>query len=108
MAINAISLAPIDRYLTALWERGGSDLLLTAFSPPLMRVDGQLIPIPGEPDARRRTTSSTSCSSVLTEDLEVELRTDREVDFSFSYNEGRPLPRATASSRWARSRCRCA
>ena len=43
-----------------LWERGASDLLITAFSPPLMRIDGQLIPIPGEPELDP-ITSSISC-----------------------------------------------
>ena len=49
MSIGGVTTAPIERYLAALWERGGSDLLITAFSPPLMRVDGQLDPDPGEP-----------------------------------------------------------
>ena len=52
MSTGSVNTAPIERYLAALWERGGSDLLITAFSPPLMRIDGQLIPIPGEPRAR--------------------------------------------------------
>ena len=49
MSIGGVNIAPIERYLAALWQSGGSDLLITAFSPPLIRVDGQLIPIPGEP-----------------------------------------------------------
>ena len=49
MSMSGVTLAPIERYLAALWERGGSDLLITAFSPPLMRIDGQLFPIPDEP-----------------------------------------------------------
>ena len=44
------TIEPIERYLAKLWEVSGSDLLITAFSPPLMRIDGQLIPIPGEPE----------------------------------------------------------
>ena len=54
-------LAPIERYLAALWERGGSDLLITAYSPPLMRIDGQLIPIPGRAGARPGPRASSSC-----------------------------------------------
>ena len=69
-----------------LWEAGGSDLLLTAFSPPLMRVDGQLIPIPGEPELDQDQVENLILG-VLTDDLKTELRTDKEVDFSFSFNK---------------------
>ena len=85
MAISAISLAPIDRFLNTLWERGGSDLLLTAYSRPLVRVDGQLIPIEDEPVLDEDHVEHLVLS-VLTEDLKHELRTNKEVDFSFSWN----------------------
>ena len=49
MATTHISLGPIERYLQTLWERDGSDLLLTAYSKPLVRIDGQLLPIEDEP-----------------------------------------------------------
>ena len=85
MSFGGVTLAPIERYLAALWERGGSDLLITAFSPPLMRVDGQLSPMPGEP-ALDQDDVMQMVLAVLTEDLKTELRTNKEVDFSFSYN----------------------
>ena len=103
MSLGGVTIAPIERYLATLWERGGSDLLITAFSPPLMRIDGQLIPIPGEPELDQDHVEQLILG-VLTEDLKTELRTNREVDFSFSYKKRRPVPRRTASSRWARSR----
>src|SRR5438105_4076285 len=37
----------IESYLDELWERKGTDLLLTAGAPPLVRVDGELTPIEG-------------------------------------------------------------
>jgi twitching motility protein PilT len=80
-----VAIEPIERYLSVLWERGGSDLLITAYSPPLMRVDGQLVPIPGEPSLDKDDVE-VLVLGVLTEDLKVELRQNREVDFSFSYN----------------------
>jgi twitching motility protein PilT len=86
VGLVGISSEPIERYLAALWERGGSDLLLTAFSPPLMRIDGELIPMPGEP-VLDLDAVETLVLGVLTEDLKVELRQNREVDFAFSYNE---------------------
>jgi len=81
-----VSLQPIERYLRVLWERGGSDLLITAFSPVLMRVDGQLVPIPNEPILDAEDVESIVLE-VLTEEQKAELRTEREVDFSFSFNK---------------------
>jgi len=39
----------IEPWLQALWEQGGTDLLLSGGSPPRIRVDGKLIPLPGAP-----------------------------------------------------------
>ena len=86
MSSGGVTLAPIEHYLAALWERGGSDLLITANSPPLMRIDGQLIPIPDEPSLDQESVEQLVLG-VLTDDLRQELRADREVDFSFSYND---------------------
>jgi twitching motility protein PilT len=83
---GGVRIGPIESYLATVWEHGGSDLLFTAFSPPLMRVDGQLIPIPGEPELDQAFVEQLVLG-VLTDDLKTELRTNREVDFSFSYNK---------------------
>ena len=37
----------IDGLLAALWQAGGTDLLLTVGLPPMLRVDGTLTPAPG-------------------------------------------------------------
>ena len=107
MSIGGVTIAPIERYLAALWERGGSDLLITAFSPPLMRVEGQLIPIPDEPSldqdavmhARagraQRRSQDRSCAP-----------TARSTSRSPTTASRGSAP--TASTKWARSRCRCA
>ncbi len=86
MSLGGVTIEPIERFLATLWEVGGSDLLLTPFSPPLMRVDGQLIPIPGEPELDQDHVEHLILG-VLTDDLKTELRRDREVDFSFTYNK---------------------
>src|SRR3954468_21153774 len=85
MSIGGVNIAPIERYLAAVWERGGSDLLITANSAPLMRVDGRLSPIPTEA-ALDQDDVMQLVLGVLGDDLESELRTEKEVDFSFSYN----------------------
>jgi len=35
----------VDPWLAEVWEKRGTDLLLTAFAPPLMRVDGEMHPV---------------------------------------------------------------
>jgi twitching motility protein PilT len=85
MSAGRVNLAPIERYLAAVWERGGSDLLITANTAPLMRVDGQLYPIPGEA-ALDQDAVLQLVLDVLSDDLTSELHTEKEVDFSFSFN----------------------
>jgi len=41
------STADIDVWLDELWDLRGTDLLLTAGAPPLMRVDGDMRPVTG-------------------------------------------------------------
>lgn len=43
------SLADLNRWLTQLVERRGSDLLLVADAPPCIRVDGQVVMLGGKP-----------------------------------------------------------
>src|SRR4051812_48147444 len=38
----------VDRLLNALWDGKGTDLMLTAGLPPMVRVDGTLAPVAGE------------------------------------------------------------
>ena len=39
----------LDRWLSTLQERSGSDLLLIAGAPPSLRVDGRILPLPEAP-----------------------------------------------------------
>ena len=78
--------AAIDPWITELWERGGTDLLLTAGAPPLLRVDGQMQPYDG-----MAPLTPTECdklvAQVLGEDLMAKFDFEGEVDFSFSWKE---------------------
>jgi twitching motility protein PilT len=86
MSMSPISIAPIDRYLTALWEKGGSDILLTAHNRPLVRIDGQLLPLEEEPVLSQDEVEHMVLS-VLTDDLKQDLRANKEVDFSFPWGD---------------------
>jgi twitching motility protein PilT len=69
--------------LKTLHEQGGSDLHLKVGRPPLMRVRGDLVPMPahaavGADDVERLI------DSVMNADQRARLRAERELDFSFA------------------------
>ena len=78
-------LAPeLDALLAELWGARGSDLLLTAGAPPLLRVDGDLRPAAGwEPLTGERVR--TLVVGLLGARLAAAYDAGTEVDFSFSW-----------------------
>ena len=78
--------APIDPWLQELWDRKGTDLLLTAGAPPLLRIDGQLEPYDALP-ALTPAEVDKLVAQVLGEDLMAKFDFECEVDFSFSWQE---------------------
>ena len=83
MTMVPINIAAIDRYLEPLWERGATDLHISAGAPPMIRVEGRLIPL-DEPDLGAEDATQLILS-VLSDDLALQLRREKEVDFSFSW-----------------------
>jgi twitching motility protein PilT len=84
--VNDARTTQIEPYLSELWSLHGTDLLLTAGAPPLIRVDGSLRPVSGaaalgQKDVERIVTS------VLAGELAKAFRASRDVDFSFSWGD---------------------
>ncbi|HXQ21215.1 MAG TPA: type IV pilus twitching motility protein PilT [Candidatus Acidoferrales bacterium] len=79
----APSLAPlsIQRFLELVVERGATDLHISAESPPLMRVHGELMPLPFPPLSANETKNL--CYSLLTDSQRHRFEEDSELDFSF-------------------------
>ena len=48
-----VNTALIDNYLQTLWQREGTDVLLVAGAPPMMRIDGEIERIDEPPAAAR-------------------------------------------------------
>jgi twitching motility protein PilT len=74
----------LGRFLQMVWDRGASDLHLTAGAPPVLRIDGNLVPIEGEermtpPDVARMIRS------LFTEDHWRDYLQNKQLDFSFSW-----------------------
>jgi twitching motility protein PilT len=78
--------ATLSTYLDAVWEQGASDLLLVAGSAPLLRIDGFLRPMVGEPILEPDVIEKYVRSMLRLEHREI-LERNRQVDFSFSWKD---------------------
>src|SRR5438094_8398945 len=93
-AVAGISHEPIDPYLEALVAKGGTDLLLTAGAPPLVRIDGRVTPLL---DVAPLTAEDTQAMvlGVLGDGLRAAFAETKDVDLSFNW-AGRARFRANA------------
>ena len=74
----------MDRWLDILWERGGSDLLLSGDSPPRIRVSGKLRPVEGARALTGQEIDAIARPLLTPGQLEI-FQDQLDVDFSFSY-----------------------
>lgn len=79
------ALSHVDRLLLAMWERGATDLILTAGAPPLMRVSGDLIP--AEEGKLSGADTATLLDGILTASGREPFGEKRELDFSFTWQD---------------------
>ncbi len=77
----------VEQALDYLVTKGGSDLHLSAGSPPLVRLHGALLPIPGTPEMTADDTQEILDSFLTDADKKAEFDKDSEVDFSFELND---------------------
>jgi twitching motility protein PilT len=84
--LSADQTSRIDAWLQPLWDRGGTDLLLSGGSQPRIRVSGQLHPLEGAP-----VLTGDEIKSIALELLTPEQRQTFEefldADFSFSWGD---------------------
>jgi twitching motility protein PilT len=76
----------IDGLLAALWQAGGTDLLLSVGLPPMLRVDGTLTPAPGTSALSAEDTNAL-LAEVLTPEQGDAWASRHEYDFSFSWRD---------------------
>ena len=74
----------IDACLRHLVQVGGSDLHLKVPSPPLTRLDGELVPIPGVAHLTPQDTEHAVFQMLDDKDKLQEFSAEREVDFAYS------------------------
>jgi twitching motility protein PilT len=77
----------VEQALHYLVEKGGSDLHLTVGAPPLVRLHGALLPIPGTPELTADDTAEVLESFLTDPDKREEFAADNEVDFSFELTD---------------------
>jgi twitching motility protein PilT len=82
------TLQLLDSLLDAVIERNASDMLLTTASEPMMRIEGSLETPPGLAPLDDRTMRDI-LGALLDESQQAQLDVDRDLDFAFSYHEGR-------------------
>jgi twitching motility protein PilT len=71
----------IQSFLEYVVQHGATDLHISSESPPLMRVDGELRPLPVPPLSANETKNL--CYSLLTESQRHRFEEENELDFSF-------------------------
>src|SRR5690606_15995961 len=71
----------LHQLLRAMIEKGASDMHITSGSPPLLRIDGSIIPLKLPPLSPMETKQL--CYSVLTEEQKVQFEKNKELDLSF-------------------------
>jgi twitching motility protein PilT len=76
----------IETWLQELWNHGGSDLLLSAGSPPRIRVDGKLRPIDGVPILTGEQINDIGLP-LLTDGQREIFAEQLDVDFAFSWGD---------------------
>jgi twitching motility protein PilT len=71
----------LHQLLRAMIEKGASDLHITTGSPPLLRIDGAIVPL--KLPALSPVETKQLCYSVLTEEQKIHFEKNRELDLSF-------------------------
>ena len=71
----------LHQLLRAMIEKGASDMHITTGAPPLLRIDGAIVPLKLQPLSPVDTKQL--CYSVLTEEQKIQFENVKELDLSF-------------------------
>jgi twitching motility protein PilT len=71
----------LHQLLKAMIEKGASDMHITTNVPPLLRIDGEVIPL--KLPALGPVETKQLCYSILTEEQKIKFEKTNELDFSF-------------------------
>jgi twitching motility protein PilT len=71
----------LHQLLRAMIDKGASDMHITTGSPPLLRIDGEIVPL--KLPALSAVETKQLCYSVLTEEQKIQFEKTKELDLSF-------------------------
>lgn len=71
----------LHHLLKAMIEKGASDMHITTGSPPLLRIDGSVVPL--KLPALGPVETKQLCYSILTEEQKIQFEKSNELDLSF-------------------------
>lgn len=71
----------LHQLLKAMVEKGASDMHITAGAPPLLRIDGEVIPLKLPP--LTPVDTKQLCYSIMTEEQKIHFEKENELDLSF-------------------------
>ena len=71
----------LHQLLRAMVDKGASDMHITTGAPPLLRIDGAVVPLKLPPLSPIDTKQL--CYSVLTEEQKIQFEKHKELDLSF-------------------------
>src|SRR4051812_33861719 len=87
MATKRAKNETVEYLLEGLWDNKGTDLLLTAGAPPLIRVDGQLSPLDETAEPLTADETLKLVRSMLTVEQLGAYDANHELDFSFNWRD---------------------
>jgi twitching motility protein PilT len=83
---HSAETSTINPWIQQLWDRGGTDLLLSGDSAPRIRVDGKLQPLEGAPVLTGPQIDEIALPLLTPGQLEI-FREMLDVDFAFSWQD---------------------
>ncbi len=86
MKLSQVDIGPIEGLVQELWDRGGTDIHIAAGVAPMMRIDGELVPVSGYEPLTADDTERMA-DAMLPEALKDAFLARRQVDFAFSWKD---------------------
>lgn len=86
MKLSQVNAGPIDGLIRELWDRGATDIHITAGSPPMLRIDGELTPVHAHGPLSEEEIEELA-GEMLPQEMQDEFLRNRQFDFSFSWGD---------------------
>lgn len=80
-------LIKVDKLIDEVIRRGATDLHIVASKPPMLRIDGSLVPSEGSAAVLNTAEAQELSLSLLSAEQKETFHTQKDVDFSFSFKD---------------------